>query len=314
MTDARLRFAPSPNGRLHLGHAYSALLNDQVARGLGGSFLLRIEDIDFGRSRPEYVEAICADLNWLGLRWESPVRRQSEHFRDYIAAAGELKRRGLLYPCFCTRRDVAAAVEAWEATDEPAPRDPDGSPLYPGLCRFITPDVAAARMAAGEAHAWRLDMAKALEASGPPHHYIRFEPAGAQEAVLARPDRWGDAVIVRKETPTSYHLSVVVDDAIQRITHVVRGRDLEAATDLHVLLQALLNLPSPLYHHHALIEDTSGNKLSKSLISETLAEMRAAGVTASHIRRMLGFSANPEHAQPDNAAGEGQRSREGDGS
>ncbi|WP_262032326.1 tRNA glutamyl-Q(34) synthetase GluQRS [Microvirga sp. Mcv34] len=290
MTKPVFRFAPSPNGRLHLGHAYSALLNADFARRFDGRFLLRIEDIDITRCRPEFEAAIYDDLAWLGLRWEEPVRRQSEHFADYRAAFQRLKERGGVYPCFCTRKDIAEAIACREAeSGEPWPRDPDGAPLYPGTCRAIPADEAGRRIAAGEPHAWRVDNA-ALDGLVPgPLRFRRFDRDGQEEVVTAQPRRWGDAVIVRKEIPTSYHLSVVVDDALQGVTHVVRGQDLEAATDLHVLLQALLDLPTPRYHHHGLLRDPDGDKLAKSRRSKSLAELREEGATPQAIRRRLGF-------------------------
>ncbi|MBL0408100.1 tRNA glutamyl-Q(34) synthetase GluQRS [Microvirga aerilata] len=293
MTKPVFRFAPSPNGRLHLGHAYSALLNDDFARRYGGRFLLRIEDIDITRCRPEFERAIYEDLAWLGLGWERPVRRQSEHFADYHAAFLSLKGRGVVYPCFCSRKDIAEGVACREAGGEPWPRDPDGAPLYPGTCREISMGEIQRRIGAGEAHAWRLD-GMALRALMPvPHTYRRFDREGREQILEARPWRWGDAVIVRKDTPTSYHLSVVVDDALQGVTHVVRGRDLEAATDMHVLLQTLLALPTPLYHHHELVLDPTGDKLAKRRRSEALAELRADGVTPHAIRQRLGFDPQP---------------------
>jgi glutamyl-Q tRNA(Asp) synthetase len=284
------RFAPSPNGRLHLGHAYSALLNAELARTWGGRFLLRIEDIDVTRCRPEFAEAIEEDLAWLGLVWEHPVRRQSQHFADYGAAFGPLREAELAYPCFCSRPQIAAAIAQRDReTGVTWPRDPDGAPLYPGTCRALPPATAAARIAAGETHAWRLAMEAARAHAGPDASYVRFDPDGRDETVATAPGRWGDAVVVRKEVPTSYHLAVVVDDAHQGVTHVVRGADLEAATDLHVLLQCLLGLPTPRYHHHALIQGEGGLKLSKSLRSPALADLRERGVTRGEIRRALGF-------------------------
>ncbi len=287
MTQPVFRFAPSPNGRLHRGHAYSALLNARLAEAWGGRFLLRIEDIDPTRCRPELTAAVEEDLAWLGLAWERPARRQSEHLDAYGRAAEALRGRGLLYPCFCTRRDVARAVEAREAEGRPWPRDPDGAPLYPGTCRALDPVRAAARVAEGESHAWRLAMDRALAAAPGPHGYARFDLDAREERVAAEPRAWGDAVIVRKETPTSYHLSVVHDDALQGVTHVVRGRDLEAATDLHVLLQALLGVTAPRYHHHALLKDPDGAKLAKSAGSEPLATLRARGVTPDEVAASL---------------------------
>lgn len=266
-----LRFAPSPNGRLHAGHACSAWLNAQLAERLGGRLLLRMEDIDTTRCKPELAQQALEDLRWLGLQWEESVRVQSQHFDDYAAAAEVLKTQELLYPCFCTRAEVAEASIG---------HDPDGAPLYAGTCRGLNAAEQQKRMHAGAPFAWRLDMAKALRVTPPPYHYMAFDAQRLeQRQVIAHPERWGDAVLVRKETPTSYHLAVVVDDALQGVTHVVRGQDLEAATDLHVLLQRLLGLPSPLYHHHALLREEQGEKLSKSRNSESLADLRAQGVS-----------------------------------
>jgi glutamyl-Q tRNA(Asp) synthetase len=287
------RFAPSPNGRLHLGHAYSALLNADFAQRFEGRLLLRIEDIDIARCRPKFESAIHEDLAWLGLRWEKPVRRQSEHFADYHGAFLKLKERGVVYPCFCSRKDIAEAVACREAGGEPWPRDPDGASLYPGTCRELCTGEIQRRIASGEAHAWRLDSAALQQLVPGPYAYRRFNREGHEETLEAMPWRWGDAVIVRKDTPTSYHLSVVVDDALQGVTHVVRGRDLEAATDLHVLLQALLALPTPLYHHHGLVLDPTGDKLAKSRQSEALADLRADGITPGAIRQRLGFDPQP---------------------
>jgi glutamyl-Q tRNA(Asp) synthetase len=289
VTKPVFRFAPSPNGRLHLGHAYSALLNAELAQRFGGRLLLRIEDIDPARCRPEFEAAIYRDLAWLGLWWEEPVRRQSEHLDGYCAAFAGLKGRGLAYPCFCSRKEIAAAVACREAGGRPWPRDPDGASLYPGTCGGLPAAEVARRIAAGAPHAWRIDMAKALAEAAGPHVYRRFDRSGHEEVCRALPERWGDAVLVRKDTPTSYHLSVVVDDALQGVTHVVRGRDLEAATDLHVLLQDLLALPTPRYHHHDLVLDPVGDKLSKSRRSEALAALRDRGVPATEVRRRLGF-------------------------
>lgn len=301
MTQPVLRFAPSPNGRLHLGHGYSALLNAALASAWGGRFLLRIEDIDIGRCRPQYEQAIYDDLAWLGLDWERPVRRQSEHFGFYREALKRLDEAGLVYPCFCSRQEIAAAVRVREAeTGETSPRDPDGTAHYSGTCRSLPRETADARMDSGAPHAWRLDnraaLAMARSAAAPADLvYVRFDLDGAEERVVADPGRWGDAVIARKDVPTSYHLSVVLDDAEQGVTHVVRGRDLEPATDLHVLLQRALGLPTPRYHHHALIVDERGAKLSKSLVCESLADLCRRGVSAAEIRRRLGF---PGHSAP----------------
>ncbi|TVR09339.1 MAG: tRNA glutamyl-Q(34) synthetase GluQRS [Salinarimonadaceae bacterium] len=287
MTQPVFRFAPSPNGRLHLGHAASALLNEELARRSGGRLLLRIEDIDVTRCRPEYEAAIIDDLAWLGIAFEPHIRRQSRHFDEYRAAADRLAAMGLLYPCFRTRREIAQGAAAFEAaTGAPAPRDPDGAILRSRALHGHDEAEAARRMAAGEPHALRLDMARARALASESLAYTRFDAAGREETVMADPARWGDAVIVRKEIPTSYHLSVVHDDALQGVTHVVRGVDLEAATDLHVLLQRLLDLPTPRYLHHPLIFDDSGEKLAKSRGSTPLAELRAAGADAQEARRL----------------------------
>lgn len=294
MTAPVFRFAPSPNGRLHLGHAYSALLNAEWARRFGGRFLLRIEDIDVTRCRPELAAAIEEDLAWLGLAWERPVRRQSEHFADYRAAFASLKERGLLYPCFCSRKDIAAEAARREAESGQAwARDPDGAAAYPGACKELDSRTVTERIARGEPHSWRLDMGAAVSHATGSLRFLALDAQGDETVVAASPERWGDAVLVRKEVPTSYHLSVVVDDALQGITHVVRGTDLEAATDLHVLLQTLLGLPTPRYRHHRLLRDGDGVKLSKSLGSETLADLRARGVAPSEIRQRLGFPPQP---------------------
>ncbi|MGU3536228.1 tRNA glutamyl-Q(34) synthetase GluQRS [Methylobacterium sp. A54F] len=288
---ATFRFAPSPNGRLHLGHAYSALLNETLARRHDAALLLRIEDIDPVRSRPELVGAIHADLDWLGLRFPEPARRQSAHMPAYRAALHGLAERGLAYPCFCTRGAIAARAAAEAEAGRPLPRDPDGVPHYPGTCRDLPPEVAAGRCAAGEPHAWRLALDRALAAAPGPHRYRTFAVDGSEGWAMAAPERWGDALIGRRDVPTSYHLAVVHDDAEQAVTHVVRGRDLEAATDLHVLLQALLGLPSPAYHHHALILAPDGTKLAKSKGSPSLADLRAEGTEPAALRAQLGFPA-----------------------
>jgi glutamyl-Q tRNA(Asp) synthetase len=286
-----LRFAPSPNGLLHLGHAYSALLNAELAGTLGGRLLLRIEDIDPVRSRTELVDAIARDLAWLGLRFEEPVRRQSEHLAGYAAAVAALASRGLAYPCFCSRSEIAAVVAAKEvAAGCPALRDPDGTPVYPGTCRRLTAAEAEGRRAAGHPHTWRLDMTRACAAEPGPYGFTVFARDLTETSVEADSGRWGDAVLARRDVPTSYHLSVVMDDAAQGITHVVRGADLLAATDLHVLIARLLGLPKPRYHHHGLIRDRDGEKLAKSRGSESLADLRERGVAPEAIRARLGFA------------------------
>nr|WP_047581612.1 tRNA glutamyl-Q(34) synthetase GluQRS [Methylobacterium sp. ZNC0032] len=285
------RFAPSPNGRLHLGHALSALTNEALAGRFGGRLLLRIEDIDLTRCRPEFTAGIEADLDWLGIRFEPGFRRQSAHFGDYAEMLASLRQRGLIYPCFCSRQEIRNAVVAREAaTGQPWPVDPDGAPLYPGLCKGRGSIEAARRIAAGEPHVLRLDMAAALAAIRQPLSYTVFDDGDVGQPVSSAPERWGDVVLARKDVPTSYHLAVTVDDALQGVTHVVRGRDLEAATDVHVLLQHLLGLPTPFYHFHRLLLGDDGQKLAKSRDSQSLAALRADGVTAAEIRRRLGFA------------------------
>jgi glutamyl-Q tRNA(Asp) synthetase len=289
---AHFRFAPSPNGYLHLGHAYSAVLNARMARETGGRLLLRTEDIDATRCRPEYEAAIFEDLRWLGLAWEEPVRRQSEYLAAYAEALGRLAARGLIYPSFESRAEIAALVAARER-DGPWPRDPDGAPLYPGTAKTMAPEERDRRMAAGDPYALRLDAAAALAAvSAAPLAWTETGagPGGETGRIPGHPAQWGDVVLARKDIPTSYHLSVVVDDALQGITHVVRGQDLFAATSLHRLLQILLVLPEPIYHHHRLILDGEGRKLSKSTRATGLRELRAGGASPADIRSMIGLA------------------------
>jgi glutamyl-Q tRNA(Asp) synthetase len=284
-----LRFAPSPNGELHLGHALSALIGFEMAHRLGGRFLVRIEDIDVARVRPAYIAQIFSDLAWLGLTWEEPVLRQSQHFPFYAQAARRLRDVGLLYPCFATRAEIALASRA-----EPDAIDPDGVPLYPGLHRHLNASEVADRTARGEPFALRLDMARAMAAAGSalggrPLTFEEITADGAIEVVEAKPERWGDVVIVRKDVPTTYHLAVVLDDARQGVTHVTRGRDLYAATDLHRLLQVLLGLAEPIYSHHRLITDAAGRKLAKSARDTSLRSLREAGRTPVEVRRLIGL-------------------------
>jgi glutamyl-Q tRNA(Asp) synthetase len=288
MTSPVFRFAPSPNGYLHLGHALSALRNFDLARAAGGRFLLRIEDIDAARCRPDYEQAIYDDLAWLGITWEQPVRRQSAHFDEYGAALARLDAMGLVYPSFESRGEIARLVAARE-THAPWPRDPDGAPLYPGDARALAPSERRRRMEAGDPYALRLDMAAAIARTGA----LSWGETGAESeagSVAAAPQMWGDVVLARKETPTSYHLAVVVDDARQRVTHVVRGQDLLWSTSVHRVLQALLDLPAPSYHHHRLILDAEGKKLSKSTRATALRALRESGATAADIRRMVGLA------------------------
>jgi glutamyl-Q tRNA(Asp) synthetase len=284
MTADVTRFAPSPTGLLHLGHAFAALFAEQAAREGGGRFLLRIEDIDTARARTAFEHAIEEDLAWLQLTWERPVRRQSEHFADYAAALDVLRERDLLYPCFCTRREIAAEI----AASAMAPQGPDG-PLYPGTCRRVDAKERTRRLADGEDHAWRLDVARATAAAG----VLTFEEEGdVPDAgrVAARSEMFGDVVLARKDTPASYHLAVVVDDAAQGVTLVTRGSDLLPATHLHRLLQALLRLSAPRYRHHRLVTDESGKRLAKRDHATALRTLRERGVRPEDIRTQLGFT------------------------
>ncbi len=290
MTQPVFRFAPSPNGPLHLGHALSALLNFEMARAAGGKLLLRIEDIDPARCRPEFEQAIYDDLAWLGIAWETPVRRQSEHLEDYRRALKQLDDLGLIYPSFESRSEIAALVAGRETAGHHWPRDPDGAPLYPGKAHLLPQAERERRIAAGEPYALRLDMAKAMERAGPLFWSETGAPAAAAEATQAKPEAWGDVVLARKETPTSYHLAVVVDDALQGITHAVRGQDLFAATSVHRLLQALLGLPSPHYGHHRLMRDGDGRKLAKSTGAVALRTLRQEGAKPADIRGMIGLA------------------------
>jgi glutamyl-Q tRNA(Asp) synthetase len=284
------RFAPSPNGHLHLGHALSACLNFDTAQETDGRFLLRIEDIDRTRCRPEFEAAIFEDLAWLGLAWETPVWRQTDQFAAYRAALARLATMGLVYPSFESRADIARLVAERERTG-PWPRDPDGAPLYPGDARRMDPAERARRSESGAPYALRLDMAAAL-ARAPASLTWREQgcgPDGQTGIIPAHPAVWGDVVLARKETPTSYHLSVIVDDAAQGVTHILRGQDLFAATGVHRLLQTLLELPAPTYRHHRLILDTDGRKLAKSTGATALRALRVRGVSPAAIRRMVGL-------------------------
>ena len=271
------RFAPSPSGRLHLGHAHSALFSARASQG--GRFLLRIEDIDATRCKPEFEAGILEDLAWLGLTWEQPVRRQSEHLPDYQAALEALKSLDLLYPCFCTRRDIQEEIE-WSGA---APHGPEG-PLYPGICRGLEKAEAEARIASGKAHAWRIKMEEALARTGPLTWYDRA--AGEQQA---RPDSQGDVVLARKDIATSYHLAVTLDDALQDVSLVTRGQDLFEATHIHRLLQALLNLPVPQWHHHGLLADDTGKRLAKRHDALSIQALRQSGKSAADVRALAGF-------------------------
>jgi glutamyl-Q tRNA(Asp) synthetase len=257
MAQSVFRFAPSPNGRLHLGHAYSALLNERMAKETGGRLLLRIEDTDETRCKPEFIKACIDDLEWLGIVFEPRPRIQSEHFHDYDQALARLWTMNAIYPCFCSRKEVAThALPA---------HDPEGQPLYGGTCSQLSRDEAKALIAAGKQHGWRLR--------------TQDTPAAI----------WGDVMIAKRHVGSSYHIAVVVDDTLQGVTHVVRGKDLEAATSIHLLLQDRLGLPHPVYHHHELIRTDEGRKLAKSARDKSLAELRAEGVAAGEIKKQLGF-------------------------
>lgn len=262
MISTTTRFAPSPTGRLHLGHAFSAMLAHDFARERGGDFLLRIEDIDPGRCREEFVDAIYEDLRWLGLDWDGAALRQSERLPLYAEALERLRALDLLYPCFCTRRDIAASASA--------PHGPEG-PVYPGTCRTLTRSDRERRVVE-ETHCWRIDMAEAARRAGP----LVWRDGGAG-TVPADPLSHGDVVLARKDAPVAYHLAVTIDDAAQGITDVVRGEDLFAATHVHRLLQAILDLPTPAYHHHALLLDADGRRLAKRDGAPSLADLRAQG-------------------------------------
>lgn len=273
------RFAPSPTGFLHLGHAFSALAGWRRARAAGGRFLLRLEDIDAGRCRAEFASGILEDLAWLGLDWDGPVRVQSAHMSAYGDVLAGLRGRGVLYPCFCTRADIRRELAAASA----APHGPEGT-VYPGTCRHLSDDERAGRMAAGIPYAWRLDMAAALAAIG---RELWFHDAAAGRA-RADPGLFGDVVLGRKDMPASYHLCVTHDDALQGVTLVVRGEDLLTATHVHVVLQALMGWPTPAYAHHGLLTDAAGRRLAKRDRAATLRELRAAGVSAAEVRACAG--------------------------
>ncbi len=276
------RFAPSPTGRLHLGHAYSAVLAHDFARSRGGRFLLRIEDIDPGRARPEFVDGIVEDLVWLGLAWDGEMLVQSRRLPLYAAALDDLRARGLVYPCFCTRSAIAAEIAASAA----APHGADG-PLYPGTCRGLSKLERERRMVA-EPHAWRLDVARATEASGP------LAWCEGEKGIAAEPWLFGDVVVARKDAPASYHLAVTIDDAAQQISDIVRGADLFSATHVHRLVQALLGLPTPRYHHHGLLADVQGKRLAKRHGAPSLAALRAAGADPRALVEALRAGRVPE--------------------
>ncbi len=269
------RFAPSPTGRLHLGHAYSALVAHDFARERDGAFLLRIEDIDIGRARSEHVNGIIEDLLWLDLQWDGEMVYQSERLPAYVEALERLEQEGLLYPCFCTRSEIAAEIAASAA----APHSPDG-PIYPGTCRAISAEERAS-LVEQKPHAWRLDVARAAARAGS----LVWTDHGRE--VAAEPERFGDVVLARKDAPASYHLAVTVDDNWQGVTDIVRGEDLYASTHVHRLLQALLELPTPRYHHHPLLTDGQGHRLAKRHGAPALADLRAAGADPAELAAEL---------------------------
>ncbi|MGK2741035.1 tRNA glutamyl-Q(34) synthetase GluQRS [Tepidicaulis sp. LMO-SS28] len=291
------RFAPSPNGYLHLGHAYSAYQGAEAAAREGGRFLLRIEDIDIGRCREEYVDAIYEDLAWLGLSWERPVLRQSARFALYEDALKTLRGLGVVYPCFATRKEIIAAIEDSGVALERWPRDPDGALIYPGLYKDLPPRELSRLMWEGISYAWRLDMekAKALaeEMAGGPLTFLEegTGPKGETGRLPIEPELYGDVVVARKDVPTSYHIAVTIDDAAQGITHITRGQDLFYMTHVHRVLQVLLGLPEPIYRHHALIRDETGRRLSKTAADRGIRELREAGKSPEDVRRLIGLEA-----------------------
>jgi glutamyl-Q tRNA(Asp) synthetase len=300
MTVPVFRFAPSPNGHLHLGHAYSAILNHRAAKRTGGRFLLRIEDIDTVRCTPELEADMLEDLAWLGLEWEEPVLRQSDQFADYASALTRLEERGLTYRGYLTRAEIKRFVASRDVGGKTWPRDPDGAPHYPGDLAVLGEDEVGSRRKGNAPHAIRLDMKKALAAVGQPlswHECAADVPTGKipetwfhGASVAAQPDAWGDVVLARKDTPTSYHLSVVIDDARQGVTDVLRGKDLYEASAVHRLLQVLLDLPAPRYRHHELILDETGRKLSKSGKSTGLRDLRLHGCSVEEVYALVGLS------------------------
>lgn len=279
------RFAPSPNGELHLGHAYSALVTDHMSKQARGRFLLRIEDVDGGRAREKFEHQIFEDLQWLGLQWETPVWKQSEHMDNYAQALDRLKTMGLLYPCFASRSEILN-----HPLTKTMPQNPEGFPIYPGIYRDLPESKAEQRINGGEPHTLRLNMQKAMALAHEKVEKISFRerrPDGSYQPIFEPPEAWGDVVLARKEIPTSYSLAVVIDDALQGVTHVTRGEDLYYATSLHRLLQILLDLPEPLYHHHPLIVDMTGRKLSKSDDDVSLKSIRATGISPQELLLQL---------------------------
>lgn len=287
-----LRFAPSPNGFLHPGHAFSACVTADLAEKLGGTWLLRIEDIDQHRSKPEFIKAIYEDLTWLGLNWPEPVLLQSTRFEEYQKAAKFLKDKNLLYPCFCSRKQIKENAGIQENAG--IEKDPDGAPLYPGTCKNLSPKEIKQKLNTKLPVQYRLNMNKAIDLTGP-LSFKQIQPENSSidnltiTTIDCRPERWGDVVIQRKFIPSSYHLSVVLDDAMQNITHITRGKDLLAATDVHRVLQSLLGLPQPIYFHHELISDPQQQKLAKSKGSASLRDLRLSGISSNELRSNISF-------------------------
>ncbi|MBZ9678356.1 tRNA glutamyl-Q(34) synthetase GluQRS [Mesorhizobium sp. ES1-1] len=291
MTLLTFRFAPSPNGELHLGHAYSALLNQRLAKRSRGRLLLRIEDIDTVRCTPQFEAAMLADLKWLGFEWEKPVRRQSEHFGEYASMLDRLIREDLVYPAFMSRGEIRAYIAESERRGRDWPRDPDGVPLYPPVDKALPVHERKRRIAEKATFAWRLDVGAAVARLGKELSWAEFtdETLSDTSSVEARPLDWGDVIVARRDIPTSYHLAVVVDDALQGVSHVVRGQDLFSATGVQRMLQELLGLPQPAYFHHRLILGPDGRKLSKSFGDTGLGALRATGASPNDVRRMVGL-------------------------
>jgi len=291
MSQAVFRFAPSPNGELHLGHAYSALLNQQLARQAGAKLLLRIEDIDLERCNPQFEKQMLDDLAWLGIEWDETPRRQSEHLQKYRQALEMLEDEMMVYPASLSRREIRRRVTEFETGGKNWPRDPDGAPVYPGNERDVSLKERQVRQVSREKYALRLDMKNALLRMTPPLFWLEHGAGPADESgmIAADPARWGDVLLGRRDTPASYHLACVIDDAAEGVTRIVRGQDLFHATSVHRLLQKLLGLPVPEYHHHDLILDHDGHKLSKSRKDTSLRQLREAGKTPADIKKMVGI-------------------------
>ena len=300
------RFAPSPNGELHLGHAYSAMTNRHLADSCGGKMLLRMEDIDTARCSSAFEDAIKSDLRWIGVSWDDEIRRQSEHFDAYADALERLRREGLVYPAAMSRREIRETVDKAEAAGKHWPRDPDGQPVYPGAERTWSTPRRKHLIGSARAFNWRLDVGKAMSALSAPVQWAEdgLGPDGETGTIIADPLRWGDVIVARSDVPTSYHLSVVVDDALQGVSDVVRGQDLFHATSIHRLLHELLGLPAPRYHHHALLLAADGRKLSKSNRDMSLHGLRRSGASADSVLNTI--RNHPKTASNDPLSGPGQ--------